>query len=243
MKMKKKKLSFIESIFSFVFGDGDPNSNLEEKRWQVIASYIRFKEGSVIAEQIAPYLDDCLLSENVKEKYRHEEYMLHVVKQLNGIPKPSEDGQLIYIFPELQVTTTETQQNADTLLQLTPPIMEELWQFTKASRKQISWAFILLFMNIADVVILSKLLTRLSETLLDSFIYNLMYMLQQILFVFALIFLIFPLIRSLIIKYKNFRIESRNKQRVDKVKQILQGLLALRDKINLAANERALINV
>ena len=29
-------MSFLESIFSFVFGDGDPNRDFQEKRWQMV---------------------------------------------------------------------------------------------------------------------------------------------------------------------------------------------------------------
>ncbi|MEM6591872.1 MAG: hypothetical protein AAF651_08445, partial [Cyanobacteria bacterium P01_C01_bin.73] len=35
------KLNFLEAIYSFLFGDGDPNADLEEQRWQAIAKVIR----------------------------------------------------------------------------------------------------------------------------------------------------------------------------------------------------------
>lgn len=31
------ELSFLESVFSFLFGDGDPNTDLDERRYQQIA--------------------------------------------------------------------------------------------------------------------------------------------------------------------------------------------------------------
>ena len=30
-------MSFLESVFSFVFGDGDPNREFEDKRWQMVS--------------------------------------------------------------------------------------------------------------------------------------------------------------------------------------------------------------
>ncbi len=30
------KMNFVEAIFSFVFGDGDPNVGWEERRWQTV---------------------------------------------------------------------------------------------------------------------------------------------------------------------------------------------------------------
>ena len=52
-----ESVSFFESFFSFVFGDGNPNHNFNERRLQKIAEVIRSKDGVVVAEDLAPYLD------------------------------------------------------------------------------------------------------------------------------------------------------------------------------------------
>jgi hypothetical protein len=49
---------FFESVFSYVFGDGNPNADIEQQRLQLLASVIRSAGGAVTAEQLAPYLDD-----------------------------------------------------------------------------------------------------------------------------------------------------------------------------------------
>ena len=36
-KARNSPMSFLESVFSFVFGDGDPNRDFEEKRWQMVS--------------------------------------------------------------------------------------------------------------------------------------------------------------------------------------------------------------
>jgi len=54
----KDEMGFLESTFSYVFGDGDPNNNLEEKRLRLTANMIRENKGSVTAEQLAPFCDD-----------------------------------------------------------------------------------------------------------------------------------------------------------------------------------------
>lgn len=66
-------LNFLEAIFSFLFGDGNPNVDLEERRWQGIGSIIRNHDGAIVAEQLAPYLD---LSSNPVDS---EDYMLPVL--------------------------------------------------------------------------------------------------------------------------------------------------------------------
>ncbi|CAA0837835.1 Uncharacterized protein - chloroplastic [Striga hermonthica] len=50
-------MNFIEFVFSFVFGDGDPNQEIEEERWKLIGQYIATNGGIVTAEELAPYLD------------------------------------------------------------------------------------------------------------------------------------------------------------------------------------------
>jgi hypothetical protein len=52
------EMGFLESIFSYIFGDGDPNRGLEEKRLSLAANMIRENNGSVTAEQLAPFCDD-----------------------------------------------------------------------------------------------------------------------------------------------------------------------------------------
>ncbi|NJM96466.1 MAG: hypothetical protein HC800_03980, partial [Phormidesmis sp. RL_2_1] len=53
-----EKLQFLEAIFSFLFGDGDPNADLDERRWRTIGNVISNHDGAIVAEQLAPYLDD-----------------------------------------------------------------------------------------------------------------------------------------------------------------------------------------
>ncbi|NEO65193.1 MAG: hypothetical protein F6J98_34280, partial [Moorea sp. SIO4G2] len=43
------EMNFLEAVFSFLFGDGNPNSDLEERRWQTIGTVIRNSGGAVAA--------------------------------------------------------------------------------------------------------------------------------------------------------------------------------------------------
>jgi len=51
-------MGFLESTFSYIFGDGNPNEGLEERRLSLAASMIRENKGSVTAEQLAPFCDE-----------------------------------------------------------------------------------------------------------------------------------------------------------------------------------------
>jgi hypothetical protein len=52
------EMGFLESVFSYIFGDGDPNEGLEEKRLQLASNMIRQNNGAVTAEQLAVFCDD-----------------------------------------------------------------------------------------------------------------------------------------------------------------------------------------
>ena len=109
------EMGFLESVFSYIFGDGNPNQGMDEKRLQLIAQVIRQNNGAVTAEQLAPYLDDVpSLDFQTDEKgrstaYVDESFVLPIVTQLEGEPRVTDDGDIIYVFPDLQVSASATQ--------------------------------------------------------------------------------------------------------------------------------------
>mmetsp|Transcript_25894 Transcript_25894/g.61429 ORF Transcript_25894/g.61429 Transcript_25894/m.61429 type:complete len:492 (-) Transcript_25894:1233-2708(-) len=107
-----EEMGFLESIFSFVFGDGNPNQGLEEQRLTFVAQMIRDNKGAVTAEQLAPYCDapdpDSSSTTSSDNKYIDESFVLPIVSQLDGQPRVTEEGDIIYVFPELQVSATES---------------------------------------------------------------------------------------------------------------------------------------
>ncbi|MFM7793911.1 MAG: hypothetical protein ACKO90_39540, partial [Microcystis panniformis] len=114
-------------VFSFLFGDGDPNFNLEERRWQTIGKVIQNNRGSIIAPQIAPYLDSITPSHE-----ETEDYILPVLTRFNGLPQVSDRGDIIYYFPDLQVTTKKRK-----LQTVSPYLKEKRWKFSEADSGQI----------------------------------------------------------------------------------------------------------
>jgi hypothetical protein len=92
-KDKKEKSNFLFNVFSYLFGDGDPNVGFEERKWQTIAQVIAMNQGVVTAEQIAPYtgLDP-----------KNEDWMISVMQRFTGSPEVTEAGSIIYVFPSFQ---------------------------------------------------------------------------------------------------------------------------------------------
>lgn len=103
-------MGFLESVFSYVFGDGNPNSGLEEKRLSLAAQMIRTNQGAVTAEQLAPYCDapDPPDIESSTSAYVDESFVLPIVSQLDGEPRVTEEGDIIYVFPDLQISASST---------------------------------------------------------------------------------------------------------------------------------------
>ena len=66
--LRRNDLSFTEAVFAFVFGRGDPNSDLELRRWRAVGMLLRACQGCVFAEQVAPFLDSYLLRGDTSAK-------------------------------------------------------------------------------------------------------------------------------------------------------------------------------
>lgn len=130
-----EQLSFLETIFSFVFGDGNPNRNLENRRWETIAQRIAQSGGAVVAEQLTPYLDVPLNKFDTDE----DQHVLPVLVRFNGSPQVTDDGQLIYTFPELQKTVQTTAGN-DRIDMIPDHLEEKSWKLSLGNPTLVTYA-------------------------------------------------------------------------------------------------------
>lgn len=198
-----RKLNFLEAIFSFIFGDGNPNIDLEKRRWLQIATQIRHSQGAVVAEQISPYLDDIGSPSNQQD----EDYMLPVLTKFNGVPEVSPEGEIVYHFPDLQ-TTAVTEEKG----QVSPYLRERLWHFSQATAGQVTLAIALGSANIIGALVLFVLLrggAAIKIGGLVGFVNGIM----GILLIYGIGFLAIPLIRYFWIQWRNTKIENRNQER------------------------------
>ena len=198
---QKPQMSFLEAVFSFIFGDGNPNHNLEERKWSDIAAAIRNNRGAVVAEQIAPYLEN--LGQGYAREY--EEYMLPALARFDGRPEVSPQGQIVYHFPQLQTTATE--RNSEPVAAY---LREMLWRFSNASSGQIMLAAGLGAVNLVGALVLGNLL---SNSALASGLIGFVSAIYPMILIYGVGFLTIPLIRYFWIQWKNSRIEARNQER------------------------------
>jgi hypothetical protein len=217
-----REMNFLEAVFSFLFGDGNPNADLDERRWKAIGTVIRSNGGSVIAEQVAPYLDD--LGSRSQQEY--EDYMLPVLSRFNGRPEVSPEGQLVYHFPELQVTANQKRSNP-----VAAYLKELSYRFSQATSGQIILAAGLGGVNIVLALVLGSLL---ADGTIAAQLGGLVAFVAGIywgLLAYGIGFLAIPLIRYFWIQGRNRRIESRNDQRQQRAMLLNQKNPELQQKL------------
>jgi hypothetical protein len=225
-KTQRKPLNFLEAVFSVLFGDGNPNADLEQRRWRYIANLIHRQQGVAIGEQILPYLDNvgaqfdrrAFLPENAG----NEDYMLPVLTKFNGIPEVSPTGQLVYHFPDLQTTLKDEPGLNHRVPQ---SLRERKWKFTKATPEQTGWTIGLFALNLVGIIILGLLLKGISSSSIS--------LAMMILAVYGVGLVVIPSCRYLWVKYLDRQVRKRNNLRHQQVNLLQQGTQVL-EKLDYA---------
>jgi hypothetical protein len=122
----------LDGIYSYVFGDGDPNQGLPQEQLRLAAEAIRNAGGAVAAEELAPF---CLVpppkdpfadaidieapdgrTSSIRtlgqSSVVDEQYVLPIVQALGGVPEVTEDGDIVYLFEDLLSTTASGREDS-----------------------------------------------------------------------------------------------------------------------------------
>lgn len=228
---RDREMNFFEAVFSFVFGDGDPNLEFEKKRWELVGKAIQKNKGVVTAEQLAPYLDAA--------GYEDESFVLPALTRFEGTPEVnSVTGSIIYRFPNMETTArrgsfSTRRSESDALAQ------EERWAFSLAESGQKVQATLLGVANLVGVVILSNMIndpnimyrTR-DYIALAGALKGLLPWLQA----YGVMFFVVPVLRFLRNSKKNKDIDDRNNSRLLAARRIASPEPRLAAKLAAAAN-------
>ncbi|KAF3320742.1 hypothetical protein FCM35_KLT14876 [Carex littledalei] len=236
------EMNFIESVFSFVFGDGDPNQGLEEERWKLIGQYISSNGGVVTAEELAPFLDVSPLDPNKEQD--EESYILPVLLRFQGHPEVDEQGNILYRFPSFQRTASRRTGRKDyvgtrlaqSIIGIDEYFNEQKWQFSKASASNRALVVGLGALNLFGVIILGAMLkdvTTMPRGLI-SFVSQVLPLLQ----VYAASFFAIPCFRWLLLLKTNSEITKRNDARLERARALEFPNPSLRRKL-LSARDMA----
>lgn len=193
LQVEEPNRGFFCNCFSFLFGDGDPNKDVLDKQWQYVADLIRLCNGVVTAEQVSPYL---------RNGRADEEGILPVLIRFDGIPEVTEQGNIVYMFPSLQVTAMDPK-----LAALPSCLQEEFWKFSKLSMERLQWVFFFAGANLCGAYALWRHL--------DWFQPLIPYAAQvNWLMMYAVFFMSFPIVRELLNNIRNVFIDANNRLRV-----------------------------
>jgi hypothetical protein len=211
-------------VFSFVFGDGDPNGDVEARRWTAVGSLLQSAGGVVTAEQLAPLLEPprplSLSSRSASlagvSAYADESFVLPALTRLGGVPEVTSAGGILYRFPDLQKTGSKAGIKAGSAAARPPPLRERAWEFTGAPAGNVVGAVLLGVANAAGVIWLSSLLG--SPAVAARAGADTMAALRPLLPVlqaYAALFFAIPAARWTGLQRTNAAIESRNEARRD----------------------------
>ncbi|HEY9786215.1 MAG TPA: hypothetical protein V6D17_12480 [Candidatus Obscuribacterales bacterium] len=206
--------SFFLECFSFLFGDGNPNPNLEDLKWKMVAEVISRNGGVVTSEQLAPYTGADPTS---------EDGVLPVLVRFEGSPEVTDTGNIVYVFPSLQATASTNHQKFEV-----PPYLEEReWKFSVYEVVPIMkivclaslnlWGSWWLFKHISTYVVLQHF-TVLIDILLG----------------YGVLFLAIPVVRALVIGVLNVYINERNTKRSQAYESLCSPSPALAAKLGEA---------
>ncbi|KAK1389652.1 Iron-sulfur cluster biosynthesis family protein [Heracleum sosnowskyi] len=211
-QVESNGMDFTEAVFSFVFGDGDPNQNFEEKRWKLIGQYIASIGGVTTAEELAPYLDV-----KTKAQKNDEGYILPVLIRFDGQPEVDEEGNILYQFPSLQRTASPDRRgkgHRDGIDKVVPNekfLRENYWNFSNTTMYQKVMVVGLAILNNLGVFILGGLL-RDKEVTKIGFIKFVSYT-YPLLQIYAVSYFVIPFFRGIFILKINADIKKRNQAR------------------------------
>ena len=218
-------MNWLEAVFSFLFGDGNPNADLDDRRWKTIAQVIQANGGAVVAEQITPFLGD--LGKGWANDL--EDFMVPVLSRFNGMPQVSPQGGLVYQFPELQVTAKARRT-------ITPPhFLRELpRRFSQATSGQIMIAIGLGSANLIGALVLGNMLQDQALVAQLGGIVALANSLYWLLLGYGSAFLGIPLGRYFWVQRQNHRIETRNLEREQRAAALNQLTPERQEKLAFA---------
>lgn len=195
--------NFLFNVYSFLFGDGNPNKNLEERKWAMVAKVIRSSDGVVTAEQLAPYTG---------ADPTDEDAVLPVLTRFNGKPEVTDSGNILYTFPDLQVTASEQE-----LSNLPSYLKEWQWKFSNVPDGGLTPVFILGGLNFFGALFLLHNASTVVYDRAGYAIHSPLHGLEPLLIVllgYGSLFLAVPAIRHLVQKRLNDKINKRNMQRM-----------------------------
>mmetsp|Transcript_10488 Transcript_10488/g.10121 ORF Transcript_10488/g.10121 Transcript_10488/m.10121 type:complete len:532 (-) Transcript_10488:200-1795(-) len=245
---QQPEMNFIESFFSYVFGDGDPNAEFSKEQLRCISAMIRSNGGVVVAEQLAPYLDPPPLNTAMKvydgtassydSTIVDESWVLPAVVQLGGVPTATADGNIVYQFQDL--VTTATPENSFINRPLPPTLNEKESPFSAATAQNQFIAGGLGVLNLGGALWLGRILSSSVWMAREPTLLAGLSRIYPGLLVYAVLYNAIPALRWLLFtKKENANIVSRNSRRTQWANYLSSASSVIVNKIKSVRAEKS----
>ena len=118
------------SVFAYVFGEEDPNKGWDERERQHILSLIRGRQGVLTLEE--------LMAATGKSPAEAQQVLNRIMVEWEAEPSVTENGTLVYLFPEL-LRSRQEELDREGRHPLLNPERKRLIPFSSNSQKTDKW--------------------------------------------------------------------------------------------------------
>jgi hypothetical protein len=242
---ESEKLPLHMAVFSFVFGEEDPNKNWETQEYKAIISYIQANRGVISLPEYMAFTGS--------DSQEAETDILSFCSKYEGSPEATEEGTIVYRFDKLLLKSDKEKTT-----ELIPPV-KRLKNFSGNKNSTNGW---FVFFNIINIIFSSYFLYQSVNTgfLSSEFQYKnasslysnahlflshlandpqnfIMVALGLIPLAFSILFLIIPIVRFFIEKKENNKIKMKNFKRFSFSKIFSSPNYVTIDKFNTDESE------
>jgi len=130
----RQKRPMHKAIFSFVFGEDDPNKGWEEREQKAVIAYIQGNRGVISLSEYMAF--------SGKNSVDSEEALMSFCAKFGGSPEATPEGTIVYRFDELLLRA-----DSQNFAELSPPI-QRLKQFSGNSKTMNAWFIIINAVNL-----------------------------------------------------------------------------------------------
>ncbi|MCL2066123.1 MAG: hypothetical protein FWG99_01500 [Treponema sp.] len=131
---KKNRRAMHKAIFSFVFGEPDPNKNWKEREHKAVIAYIQGNRGTISLGEYMAF--------SGKNSADAEEDLLSFCVLFHGSPEVTAEGTIVYYFDELMLRADKQK-----FAELSPPV-QRLKQFSGNPKTMNVWFIIINAVNL-----------------------------------------------------------------------------------------------
>ncbi len=180
---------FLLDCYSFLFGEGDPNKEVDEERWVLLAQVIRLNEGVVLPEHLSPYTG---------REPENEKILFEILAKFNGMPQVSNTGNIVYVFPDMQKRSEVT-----SYAHLPAHLEYKRWRFSTLKKDELTKVMGMGALNFVMALTACIFLVRPNYMTSASYLF-------LFLCFYALLFMIVPALRLLYTFEKNRILKKAN---------------------------------